>query len=319
MSVFMARAWHRLLSAEEEQELGRRIDRGRRLSRGRTLADVPTAELREWLRAVRTAKEAADDLAVHNLRLVYHHARRRPTAGMEVDDLFQEGYIGLRHAITKWEPDRMLRLSTYGTWWIRQSLSRAIADRSRIIRFPVHLHENLRRLELARESLGDELGREPASSEIAMRLGADESEADRLFELQRLTVVSLDELLEQGDAGLVTTIAISIEDPDVDTSRAVWDVLASLNDREADVITMRYGLLDNRERTLEEVGREFGVTRERIRQIEAKVFAKLRQSRQLEPYRPSAVELPSDSDSSVESWLDDVGMTHSGIDDWASG
>ena len=245
-----------LLSAEEEQTLARAARAGDADARRR--------------------------LSEANLRLVVSVAKRYAGRGLPFLDLIQEGNLGLMKAAEKFEPDRGFKFSTHATWWIRQSITRAIADQGRTIRIPVHLVEHINRVRKTAGELLRKNGREPTAEEIAVRL---EMEPDRVRELLQLAQepVSLETPVgEEEDAHLEDFIQDEEAGIPVDEAgrqllrRELMSVLKSLTPREERVITLRFGLDDGRPRTLEELGKEFNVTRERIRQIEAKALRKLR-------------------------------------------
>ena len=246
-----------MLSPEDEKDIARRISEG----------DA-------------SAKQRLSDA---NLRLVVSIAKRYMNRGLPFLDLIQEGNLGLIKAVDKFDPAKGFRFSTYATWWIRQSITRAIADQSRTIRIPVHMVENINKVKRAKAQLLAENEKEPRPEDIAALLDMDEAKVREIICISQEPVSLETPIGEEEDSHLGDFIKDEVQaaPEDVVSSMMLHDliseVLETLSDREAEVIRLRYGLVDGRCHTLEEVGLRFDVTRERIRQIEAKALRKLRQ------------------------------------------
>src|SRR5215510_2872582 len=272
-----------LLTAEQEVTLARRLEAG--VLAGEKLAREPGLgpEATFGLEAVVTDGELAKKALIEaNLRLVVWIAKRYVNRGMALLDLVQEGNLGLIRAVEKFDYTKGFKFSTYATWWIRQAITRAIADQARTIRIPVHMVETMNKVLRIQRQMLQELGREPSVEEVAIKV---EMTPDRVREIQRIAQepVSLETPVGEEDDSFLGDF---VEDPAAIApataaarallTEAIVEALEELNDRERQVVRLRFGLDDGQVRTLEEVGKEFGVTRERIRQIESKTLAKLR-------------------------------------------
>ncbi len=234
------------------------------------------------LRAAQGDEKARKGIIEANLRLVVSVAKRYVNRGLPFPDLIQEGNIGLMKAVSKYDPKLGFRFSTYATWWIRQAITRAIADQALLIRLPVHITESCHKIRGTVRELSLSLNREPTAAEIARALGWERSRVERLLRISTETV-SLDTPIgEDGDSSLGDFIADArAQDPETSSemaalSRDVKKALTCLTERERKVLELRFGFFDGRSWTLEEVGVCFRVTRERVRQIEAKALRKLR-------------------------------------------
>ena len=271
-----------LLTAEQEVELAKRIEAGLFAEHKLETETGLSKRYRRDLEAVaEDGRRAKAHMLEANLRLVVSVAKKYSDRGLSLLDVVQEGNLGLIRAVEKFDYTKGYKFSTYATWWIRQAITRAIADQARTIRIPVHMVETINKMSRIQRQLHQDLGREPTPAEVAEEMGIP---ADRVAEIQRIAQepVSLQAPIGEEDSDL----GDFIEDADavVPMEAAAFmmlqdqleQVLNTLSPREQRIIQLRFGLIDGHPRTLEEVGRDFGVTRERIRQIESKTLVKLR-------------------------------------------
>ncbi|MBR3164509.1 RNA polymerase sigma factor RpoD [Candidatus Saccharibacteria bacterium] len=255
-----------LLTAEEELELAKKIVDG----------------------TEKEKKRAKDKMAESNMRLVVSIAKRYSGRGLDFLDLIQEGNTGLLRAVEKFDPEKGFKFSTYATWWIRQAITRAIADQARTIRIPVHMVETINKVLRTQRRLTQELNREPSTEEIAKAMGMDVEKIEYVMKIKQ-DIASLDASVGHDSEDEDSSLGDFIEDEDrvsPEDSAAtqllkeqIASILSTLTDREQKIIKMRFGIGGGKSHTLEEVGAEFSVTRERIRQIEAKALAKLRKNK----------------------------------------
>ncbi|GAA1471319.1 MULTISPECIES: sigma-70 family RNA polymerase sigma factor [Corynebacterium] len=285
-----------LLSAEDEVELAQAIEVGLYAEYKLANAEKLTrAEKRDLKILAREGKKARSHLLEANLRLVVSLAKRYTGRGMPLLDLIQEGNLGLIRAMEKFDYAKGFKFSTYATWWIRQAITRGMADQSRTIRLPVHLVEQVNKLSRIKREMYQSLGREATNEELAEESGIEESKIEMLLRQSR-DPVSLDMPVGTDEEAPLGDFIEDAEATDAETAVVasmrhsdIRSVIGSLEEREQDVIRLRYGLDDGVPRTLDQIGRKFGLSRERVRQIEREVMAKLREGNRADRLREYAL------------------------------
>jgi RNA polymerase primary sigma factor len=285
----------RLLRADEEIELARKIadllelervhakleEQLQREPSDREWAEEVSMPIVQFRHRLHVGRRAKDKMVQSNLRLVVSIAKKYMNRGLSFQDLIQEGSLGLIRAAEKFDHEKGYKFSTYATWWIRQAITRAIADQSRTIRLPVHLYETISRIKKTTKLLSQEMGRKPTEEEIATRMEMTIEKLRFIAKSAQLPISLETPIGKEEDSRLGDFIESDGETPEDQVSKNLLredleGVLATLSPREKDVLRLRYGLDDGRMKTLEEIGQIFNVTRERIRQIEAKALRKLR-------------------------------------------
>ena len=278
-----------LLNSEEELELAQKIvanrDELEAIREQLTDEELAVGERHKLEAKATKLSRPKDKMAEANMRLVVSIAKRYSGRGLDFLDLIQEGNTGLLRAVEKFDPDKGFKFSTYATWWIRQAITRAIADQARTIRIPVHMVETINKLLRTQRRMTQELNREPTMEELSAELELEPEKIEYIMKIKQ-DISSLDAGVGRDGDEEDSVLADFIEDEETVSpedsatnqllKEQVQDVLSSLSDREQKIVRMRFGLDNGKSHTLEEVGQEFAVTRERIRQIEAKALAKLR-------------------------------------------
>lgn len=271
-----------LLTAEQETELAEAMERGKRARARLRDKQTSSSETKRLQKLVRAGEQARHELIQANFRLVFSIANKYRNAGIPISDLVQEGNIGLIKAADKFEYKRGFRFSTYATWWIRQSVQRAVADQARTIRLPVHLAEKVNKMVRISQELTQELGHAPSSEELAARMGTTPARIDHLIKVSQKPTSLETPIGEDEDASFGDLLADEESLTPVEAvahnllTAELEQALGSLTPREERILRLRYGLNDGRVHTLEEVGEKMGYTRERIRQLEAGALRKLR-------------------------------------------
>ena len=273
-----------LLTADEEKDLGKKIKAGivAQAKLNSSDGDLSFAERRKLQRTAKDGEKAKDHMVRANLRLVVSVARRYDRKELQLADLIQEGNIGLMHAADKYDYEKGFKFSTYATWWIRQAITRAMADQARTIRIPVHMVEVINKLARVQRQMLQDLGREPTPEELARELDMTPEKVVEVQKYGREPISLHTPLGEEGDSEFGDLIEDSEAIVPADAvsftllQEQLDSVLDTLSDRESGVVKMRFGLTDGQPKTLDEIGKVYGVTRERIRQIESKTMSKLR-------------------------------------------
>ncbi len=278
-----------LLTGDEELELAQKVVANREeleeVQKSLKEDDLTPSERRKCEAKAARLSRPKDKMAEANMRLVVSIAKRYSGRGLDFLDLIQEGHTGLLRAVEKFDPDKGFKFSTYATWWIRQAITRAIADQARTIRIPVHMVETINKLLRTQRRMTQELNREPTIDELAKELEMEPEKVEYVIKIKQ-DISSLDAGVGRDGDDEDSVLGDFIEDEDSATpeesasnqllKEQVQSVLSTLSEREQKIVKMRFGLENGKSHTLEEVGQEFAVTRERIRQIEAKALAKLR-------------------------------------------
>jgi RNA polymerase primary sigma factor len=289
-SLLSARSKLKSQKLKEMSRIARHLRR--KVSCAEAECGLPSVQLKEALRAIEAgearAKQAKNELIKANLRLVISIAKRYVNRGLQFLDLIQEGNMGLMRAVDKFEYQRGYKFGTYATWWIRQAITRAIADQARTIRLPVHMVEVINKLNRVSRLLVQQIGREPTTEEIARKMGVSLDHLQKILRITKKPISLETPIGEEEDSRLEDFIedekSLSPQDAAINSNlvKQTQKVLSTLNKREEKILRMRFGIGENHDHTLEEVGRDFHVTRERIRQIEAKALRKLKHSRRAE-------------------------------------